>query len=351
MFALGQSRLSSLLGFLAWIIPVFGMFTPSRRSFAKNIINLIVFYAFLLAASYQRDVDYRRLYTMRAELRIQYKAKQRAEMAERKSQDAQRRFSTYIFHEIRVPLNTALLAMQNLSSSSLGEKAECAEELAAMEGSLQMMSQVLNDTLDHNRMERGGFSSVSRPFSLHNVMRSVVSSVELAAAAKGLTVESNLDSAVDEAAKRAMLEDEEATAIEGEGIVMGDEMRVRQIISNLTGNATKFTQAGGMVSIRTRLIYRTVEPTFSPSEATAVSDTSPAPTPASPRLSRMQLERHNSTGGVSVAPSMRAPSVACKGEVIVVRFEIEDTGCGVRPSDMGDNRYAFGFVTEHVDPH
>lgn len=104
------------------------------------------------------------MYTMRAELKISFRAKQRAQINERKVRssssllpafsilnlspqmmDAKRRFSSYIFHEVRVPLNTALLAVQNLSGLNLFDKhGEHAIEYQALEGSLQMMSQVLN---------------------------------------------------------------------------------------------------------------------------------------------------------------------------------------------------------------
>lgn len=53
--------------------------------------------------------------------------------------------SSYIFHEVRVPLNTALLAVQNLEGTgSFSKDSDQAIEYAALEGSLQMMSQVLN---------------------------------------------------------------------------------------------------------------------------------------------------------------------------------------------------------------
>lgn len=59
--------------------------------------------------------------------------------------DAKRRFSSYIFHEVRVPLNTALLAVQNLDGANVFDKSsEHGVEWTALEGSLSMMSQVLN---------------------------------------------------------------------------------------------------------------------------------------------------------------------------------------------------------------
>lgn len=109
------------------------------------MINVLLFHGFILFAHYVREMGDRRMYTMRAELRVQYKARQRAQINERKTLDAKRRFSSYIFHEVRVPLNTALLAVQNLSHTANFDKgSDAADEFAALEGSLQMMSQVLN---------------------------------------------------------------------------------------------------------------------------------------------------------------------------------------------------------------
>lgn len=92
-------------------------------------------------------------------------------------------------------------------------------------------------------MEKGGFSSVSRPFSFHNVMRSIFGTLKLDADARKLELHTNLDPRVDQVAKRAAYDDEEEEedgeekgvnekgekeVLEGEGLVMGDEMRLRQ---------------------------------------------------------------------------------------------------------------------------
>ena len=156
---------------------------------------------------------------------------------------------------------SSVLAVQNLKGLNVfGANSEHAIEYSALEGSLQMMSQVLNvslsrsffsivraktdfarrvkDVLDFSRMERGGFSSVSRPFSLHNLMRSIFVPLRLDAAARGLDLETNLDNRVDELARLAAYPEESVEDVrEGDGMVMGDEMRLRQIIGNLISNA------------------------------------------------------------------------------------------------------------------
>lgn len=59
---------------------------------------------------------------------------------------SKRRFVSYIFHEVRVPLNTALLSFQNLqNNSAFRENTDNELELHALEGSLTMMGKVLND--------------------------------------------------------------------------------------------------------------------------------------------------------------------------------------------------------------
>ena len=106
---------------------------------------------------------------------------------------------------MRVPLNTALLAVQNMEASGTVAKAQ-EIEFKALEGSLSMMSKVLNDVLDFNRMDSGRFESVARPYAFHKVMRSLFVPLQLATDARGLRFETELDRAVDDAARGALYE-------------------------------------------------------------------------------------------------------------------------------------------------
>ncbi|GAA5965270.1 hypothetical protein JCM21900_006071 [Sporobolomyces salmonicolor] len=345
LFALGQRRLLTVVYTISWLILLSLTILPARPSFVRNVLNALLFLGFIIFTHYLREMADRRMYTMRAELKVQYRAKQKAQINERKTMDAKRRFSSYIFHEVRVPLNTALLAVQNLKGLNVfGKDSDNAIEYAALEGSLQMMSQVLNDVLDFSRMERGGFSSVSCPFSLHNLMRSIFVPLRLDAAARGLTLETMLDPRIDQVAKLAAYPKEVLASVrEGDGLVMGDEMRLRQIIGNLVSNACKFTSSGGKLTITTSLVYPVEEyvtPQHLPTaaELAGVEDVASETTSATyaPRLSTGRLQQHEA----HMSPQPK--------EMLVVRFEIQDTGIGIRPSDMAENRLFSPYVQTDV---
>jgi len=102
-------------------------------------------------------------------------------------------------------------------------------------------------------MDAGRFESVSRPYSLHTALRSMFSPMKLAAEAKGLAAVLELDSRIDVVARAAALgtygedgmvvADGEKDGEPGEdqaANVIGDEMRLRQIINNLTRYASLF---------------------------------------------------------------------------------------------------------------
>ena len=184
----------------------------------------------------------RRLYILRDQLKVQFRATQKAQVNERKAADSKRRLTSYVFHEVRVPLNTALLAVQNMEASGTVARAQ-EIEFKALEGSLNMMSKVLNDVLDFNRMDSGRFESVSRPYAFHKVMRSLFVPLRLATDARGLSFVTDLDRNIDRVARRALYEAmgyTEADVVrklaenpEEDGIVVGDETRLNQIITNL----------------------------------------------------------------------------------------------------------------------
>lgn len=65
--------------------------------------------------------------------------------------------SAHSFHEVRIPLNAALLASQNLEAESLlGSPSSDHKDMGrALNSSLLTMQRVLNDVLDYQRMESG----------------------------------------------------------------------------------------------------------------------------------------------------------------------------------------------------
>ncbi|GAA5940056.1 uncharacterized protein JCM15063_001687 [Sporobolomyces koalae] len=347
LFAMNMKRILVVLYSASWLITVSITLLPLRHAWSRNVVIVVLFHGFITFIHYMAECSERRLFTMRAELKVQYRAKQRAQINERKTMDAKRRFSSYIFHEVRVPLNTALLAVQNLKGLKVFDaQSEHAIEYSALEGSLQMMSQVLNDVLDFSRMERGGFSSVSRPFSLHNLMRSIFVPLRLDVSNRGLELETSLDTRVDELALKAAYPGEGGIlgiVKEGDGMVMGDEMRLRQIIGNLISNACKFTPAGGKLTITTQLIYP-VEPAVATADlsngvelAGTDFETSDASSETyAPRLSAGRLQQHES----QISPPSR--------EMVVVRFEIKDTGIGIRPSEIAEHKLFSPYVQTDV---
>ncbi|BGP39590.1 hypothetical protein JCM10450v2_003558 [Rhodotorula kratochvilovae] len=355
LFALGQKRIYAVFYDIGWLVIESVLILPRRRNFVRNVVNVLLFQGFILFLHYMREMADRRMYTMRAELKISFKAKQRAQQNEKRQLDAKRRFSSYIFHEVRVPLNTALLAVQNLQGLNVFDKnSEFAIEYAALEGSLAMMSQVLNDVLDFSRMERGGFSSVSRPFSLHNVMRSIFVPLRLDAAARGLQLDTALDLRIDQLAVQAAETGlGGANTEEGDGMVMGDEMRLRQVLANLVSNACKFTPAGGKIGIKTELIYPLQEEYSTPQRLPSAAElaglerektidetdgvTTDDTLTDAPRLTPNRLQQHEAKTGPTPAK-----------EMMVVRFEVSDTGVGIRKSDMAENRLFSPYVQTAV---
>lgn len=121
------------------------------------------------------------MFALRQQLKIQYRATQSAQVMERRAADSKKRFVSYstsipfshsrhvtklilllslVFHEVRVPLNTALLAVQNLQGENVFEhvQQDQAEMVDGLVSSLSMMEKVLNDVLSFNRMESGKVS-------------------------------------------------------------------------------------------------------------------------------------------------------------------------------------------------
>ncbi|KAH9893343.1 hypothetical protein C8Q73DRAFT_746102 [Cubamyces lactineus] len=359
LFGLKLHRFPAMMGAVVFLVLSCALILPDKTSFVRNLANFLFFQAFLLYVHYMRENAERRLYTLRDQLKVQFRATQKAQVNERKAADSKRRLTS-------VPLNTALLAVQNMQAS--GTVAQDIE-FKALEGSLSMMSKVLNDVLDFNRMDSGRFESVLKPYKFHQVLRSLFVPLQLATDARRLQFITDLDKNIDQVARQALYEamGESEDAIQRrlienpdeDGIVVGDETRLRQIITNLASNACKFTPSGGKLTITTRLVIP-APPSKDECDDDANEDegedgekggayrspNTPRSGPNStggagengnghPQLSATHLTQHN------VLHSKPAPPL----EWIVVRIEVKDTGCGIRPKDMVQSKLFCGKGT------
>ena len=160
-------------------------------------------------------------------------AKQAAEAANL----AKSRFLATMSHEIRTPMNGILGMAQVLLMPNIGE-AERLDYARTILGSGQTLLTLLNDILDFSKIEAGKVELESIAMEPRRVIRETRGLFAEIARAKGLRLETNWSGAP--------------------GRYLGDAHRLRQILSNLVGNAVKFT-AEGYIRIEAREVARAAE--------------------------------------------------------------------------------------------
>ncbi|EHJ49063.1 multi-sensor hybrid histidine kinase [Solidesulfovibrio carbinoliphilus subsp. oakridgensis] len=134
-------------------------------------------------------------------------------------------FLANMSHEIRTPLNGLLGMMQLLKTTVLDEEQLEYADMAIRSGG--RLTRLLGDILDLSRIEAERMALSLAPFRLADVFAAITETFAPLVREKGLPL-----------ACRA--------APDVPGVLVGDEMRVRQILFNLTGNAMKFTEAGSV---------------------------------------------------------------------------------------------------------
>ena len=136
---------------------------------------------------------------------------------------AKSQFLATMSHEIRTPMNGVLGALDLLRHSSLDADQRRLVRTAASSGTSLM--EILNDVLDHSKIEAGKLVLASDPTSLNLLARSVVGLFRSNAEAKGVELSLKLD-------------------LRDVDWVRTDAQRLKQVLLNLVGNAIKFTEQG-----------------------------------------------------------------------------------------------------------
>jgi signal transduction histidine kinase/DNA-binding response OmpR family regulator len=153
-------------------------------------------------------------------------ARDAAERARAEAEAANQAKSTFLAtmsHEIRTPMNGVLGMVDVLERQGLNDAQR--RTVATMRESGQALLHIIDDVLDFSKIEAGRLELESTVFSLSGLVRAALDSFQPQVVAKGLALDAEIDAGSQDA-------------------LIGDPVRVRQILLNLLSNAIKFTERG-----------------------------------------------------------------------------------------------------------
>lgn len=147
--------------------------------------------------------------------------------AAQEANEAKSRFLSNVSHDIRTPL-TAIIGLANIASEHEDDRERVQESISKIKLSSHHLLNLVNDVLDMSKIESGQIDLTRAPFNVCSLVEMMVSLVRPQADTKQLSFEA-------------------INCSLGRTMVVGDEMRVSQILVNVLGNAVKYTEPGGHV--------------------------------------------------------------------------------------------------------
>jgi len=209
-------------------------------------------------------------------------------------------FLAVLSHELRTPLN-AIVGYSRLLRGGLLEGDKLARGLDTLERNANWLTQIIDDVLDVSRIVSGKIRLDVQAVQLPVIVDNAVATVQPAADAKGVRIQTILDPGV--------------------GPISGDPDRLRQVLWNLLTNAVKFTGRGGRVQVRLERVNSHVE--------MSVSDTGVGITPdflpyVFERFRQADASTTRKTGGLGLG-------------LAIVRHLVEMHGGSVDAASAGEN--------------
>lgn len=200
------------------------------RYFLSTIVLLLVLvFALMYILSVQRN---------RSMIRIQEKNKQLSDavlQADHANQ-AKSRFLAHMSHEIRTPLN-AIVGLTTIARYHKEETEKTEEYLDKIEQSSKMLLNIVNDVLDLSAIESEKLQLNHASFNIKEILKNVAAIYTPQCRQKGVRFQLSITGIIHER-------------------LVGDGMRLNQILLNLVSNAFKFTPRGGTIKLTVREVER-----------------------------------------------------------------------------------------------
>ena len=140
---------------------------------------------------------------------------------------AKSEFLARMSHEIRTPLN-AIMGMAQIARNRIHEPDKAIHSIDEIDTASAHLLNVINDILDMSKIESGKFEIGVEPFSLAGAMSEIQSMMAPKCKEKYITFDTNIHKLPDT-------------------YLLGDKLRINQVLINLLGNAIKFTKAQGVI--------------------------------------------------------------------------------------------------------
>ncbi|MDR1572481.1 MAG: response regulator [Clostridiales Family XIII bacterium] len=162
------------------------------------------------------------------ELQDAIEAAQNAIEAAQNADRAKSDFLARMSHEIRTPMN-AIIGMGELAQREYGAP-QVLEYIASIRSAASILLSIINDILDFSKIESGTFTISSGRYELSSVLNDALAIIGVMAAEKSLRLVADISPDMP-------------------GELIGDEVRVRQVLLNLLSNAVKYTDQGTVAFI------------------------------------------------------------------------------------------------------